>query len=182
MTVLSSTQTHFLSSELQSSPSPLLAPVSLDIEKSKQFASPGPSDSVFTLFFSFSLFTFPSSLFLFCLPFPYSDISKRQRPHQKRKVGRKDWLWGPACPSHWQDANCNTCNNEVAPPRTQFAYSARHLRSLTLTQDSLCCALDEIINHPEMSATSDWWHFHTAQAPPLLDPLSTLALVLQGRL
>lgn len=88
MTVLSSTQTHFLSSELQSSPSPLLAPVSLYIEKSKQFASPGPSDSVFTSFFSFPSLLFPLPL---PLPLPYSHISKGQRPHQKRKVRRQTW-------------------------------------------------------------------------------------------
>lgn len=91
------------------------------------------------LFFLFSLFAFPSSLILVCLPFPYSDISKRQRPHQKRKVRRQTWappnkktldaapdsLWRPARPSHWRDANCNTCNNEVAPPHEPNLHTRR---------------------------------------------------------
>lgn len=101
MTVLSSTQTHFLSSELQSSPSPLLAPVSLYIEKSKQFASPGPSDSVFTSFFP--LFS----------PFPYSDISKRQRPHQKRKVRTQTWALPNRKP--WTHTLGTGCDGRPAP-------------------------------------------------------------------
>lgn len=131
-----------------------------------------PGSFRFCVYFFF--FASPSSAFIVPLPFPYSDISERQRPHQKREVRIQTKI-------HWMPlrTRCNGCPVQYAdemlivtpvitrlfPLRTQFAYTAR-AALLILTQDSAWCALDEIINHPEMSATSDWWHFHTAQAPP----------------